>query len=251
MDKISSPLALYHAWVSSASRRVRFALEEKQVDYQSILVDLSAFEQHSPAYLALNPNGWVPTLVHDGVPVVESSVICEYIDEVLPGSALVPADTHDRARMRVWAKWTDEVVIRAFQVANWNRMMAPIARHWSDAEVERRLRAIPVPDRREDWRRMAREPFSESDIAHAISNIRRTLDRMEHDLAAGPWLAGGNFSLADIHMSPYIVRIGEHAGRGIHLDDYPRCRDWWERLTSRPAFARARIKPVTFKDQDG
>ena len=125
MDKINSPLALYHAWVSSASRRVRFALEEKQVAYQAILVDLLAFEQHTPEYLALNPNGWVPTLVHDGVPVVESSVICEYIDEVLRGPALVPADPHDRARMRVWAKWTDEVVIRAFQVANWNRMMAP------------------------------------------------------------------------------------------------------------------------------
>ena len=250
MDEIDSPLALYHAWVSSASRRVRFALEEKQITYQGILVDLTKFEQHTPEYLALNPNGWVPTLVHDCVPVVESSVICEYIDEVLPGPALVPADPHPRARMRVWSKWTDEVVIRAFQVANWNRMMAPVARKWSDDEVEQRLDLIPVPDRREDWRRMAREPFSELDIAHAITNIRRTLDRMEHDLADGPWLAGSDFSLADIHLSPYIVRIGEHAERGIHLDDYPRCRDWWSRLSDRPGFVRARIEPVVFKDQD-
>jgi glutathione S-transferase len=93
---------------------------------------------------------------------------------------------------------------------------------------------------------MAREPFSEAEIAHAVANIRRTLDRMEADLGRGPWLAGDAFSLADIHLSPYIVRLGEHEERGIRLADYPRCADWWGRLTSRPAFARARIEPVVF-----
>jgi glutathione S-transferase len=246
MDQITSSLALYHAWVSSASRRVRFVLEEKQLPYQGILVNLLEFEQHSPAYLKLNPNGFVPTLVHEGAPIIESSVICEYLDEVFPAVPLRPSDPRERARMRVWSKWTDEVVIRAFQVANWNRMMAPTARKWSDEEVERRLKAVPVPDRREDWRRMAREPFSEAEIGHAVANIRRTLERMEADLARGPWLAGATFSLADIHLSPYIVRIGEHAGRGIHLADYPRSADWWQRLTARPAFGRARIEPVKF-----
>jgi glutathione S-transferase len=130
----------------------------------------------------------------------------------------------------------DEVVIRAFQVANWNRMMAPTARKWSDEEVERRLKAVP------------REPFSEAEIAHAVANIRRTLERMETDLSRDPWLAGDAFSLADIHLSPYIVRIDEHAERGIRLGDYPRCADWWQRLTARPAFPRARIEAVVFKD---
>jgi glutathione S-transferase len=248
MDQATSSLVLYHAWVSSASRRVRLVLEEKQTPYQSILVDLMEFEQHSPEYLRLNPNGFVPTLVHDGVPIIESSVICEYLDDVFPALPLRPSSPRDRARMRVWSKWTDEVVIRAFQVANWNRMMAPTARKWTDEEVEWRLEVVPVPDRREDWRRMAREPFTETEIAHAVANIRRTLERMEADLADGPWLAGVDFSLADIHLSPYIVRINEHAGRGIQLQDYPRTAAWWRRLTARPAFARARIEPVVFRD---
>ncbi len=246
MDQNTSDLVLYHAWVSSASRRVRFVLEEKQLPYKGILVNLLEFEQHSPEYLKLNPNGFVPTLVHEGQPIVESSVICEYLDETFPANPLRPCDPRDRARMRVWSKWTDEVVIRAFQVANWNRMMAPTARNWTDDEVERRLKAVPVPDRREDWRRMAREPFSEAEIAHAVANIRRTLERMESDLTRTPWLAGEAFSLADIHLSPYIVRIGEHAERGIHLSDYPHCAGWWQRLTARPAFRRARIEPVKF-----
>ncbi|MFT5446145.1 MAG: glutathione S-transferase [Gammaproteobacteria bacterium] len=242
MDSVDSPLVLHHAWSSSASRRVRFALEEKELSYQSVLVDTQNYEQHSPAYLKLNPNGWVPTLVHEGDPIVESTVICEYLDEVFPELPLRPGDSRGRARMRVWSKWVDEVVLRAFQVASWNNARGPVASRWSDEELEQRLRAIPVPDRREDWRRMAREPFNDTDLAHAMANIRRTLERMEFSLSDGPWLAGGSFSLADIHLSPYIVRIGEHAQRGILLRDYPRCEDWWHRMQDRPALARAKIE---------
>ena len=58
MDSVQSDLALYHAWVSSASRRVRFVLEEKEIPYQGILVDLLAFEQHSPEYVASTRTDW-------------------------------------------------------------------------------------------------------------------------------------------------------------------------------------------------
>jgi len=244
MNAASPDLVLYHAWGSSASRRVRFALEEKGVGWDGRALDLTAFEQHKPEYLKLNPNGFVPTLVHRGQPVIEASVICEYLDEVLPSPPLRPADPLGRAHVRVWAKWSDEVVIRAFQVCGWNRMMGPTAQKWSDAELEQRLAAVPVPDRREDWRRMAREPFNEREIGHAVANIRRTLERMEAALEAGPWLAGDAFSLADIHLSPYIVRMGELEPRGLKLADYPRSAAWWARLTARPAFARARIEPI-------
>ena len=91
MQSTGSNLVLYHAWVSSASRRVRFALEEKELPYQSVLVDLKKFEQHSPEYLAINPNGFVPTLLHEGIPVIESSVICEYLDDVFPRAAAAAA----------------------------------------------------------------------------------------------------------------------------------------------------------------
>lgn len=246
MKTPNSNLVLYHAWQSSASRRVRFTLEEKQLPYQSIIVDLLKFEQHSPEYLSLNPNGVVPTLSHNDSSIIESTVICEYVDAIFRELPLRPKAPRDVARMRVWSKWVDEVVIRAFQVANWNRMMGPTASRWTDEEAEQHLQLIPMPDRREDWRRVAREPFTEGEIDHAIANITRTLERMEADLVNGPWLAGDTFSLADIHLSPYIVRIGEHAERGILLANYPRCEDWWNRLRDRPAFMRAKIEPINF-----
>ena len=247
MSQIDPKLELHHAWTSSASRRVRFTLEEKELPYDSILLDLFKFEQHSPEYLRLNPNGWVPTLIHNGRPIIESSIICEYLDEVFPDHSLRPDDPHALARMRVWSKWVDEVVIRAFQVASWNIFRGPTASRMSDEELAQVLQSIPVPDRREDWRRIAREPFSETDIEHALANIRCTLDRMESDLSSSPWLAGESFSLADIHLSPYIVRIDEHAERGILLAEYPHCEDWWNRLKSRPAITRAKIEPISFE----
>ena len=92
MATANSSLVLHHAWASSASRRARFVLEEKELPYEGIVVNLLAFEQHSPEYLKLNPNGWVPTLVHDGYPITESSVICEYLDELFPEKPLRPGN---------------------------------------------------------------------------------------------------------------------------------------------------------------
>lgn len=241
-------LDLYHAWISNPSRRVRFVLEEKGLPWRSIDIELLKFEQHSPEYVAVNPSGMVPALVHDGTSIAESTVICEYLEDAFPDAPpLRPADPRARARMRAWSKWVDEVAIRAFQVTSWNRLMGPTARGWSDAEVEERLKRIPNPERREDWRRVAREPFSDKEIAQGVANIRRTLERMEAALAHGPWLAGSDFSLADIHLSPFFARLNELRDRGIGLADVPRTAAWWERMQARPALARARIEPV-FKD---
>ena len=82
---------LYHFWSSVCSVRVRMALEEKGVPWTSRYVDLFKFDQMRPDYLAINPDGVVPTLVHDGQVVRESSIICEYINTRGPGADLASA----------------------------------------------------------------------------------------------------------------------------------------------------------------
>jgi len=71
---------LYHFWSSVCSVRCRMALEEKGIEWTSRYIDLFKFDQMQPGYLAINPDGLVPTLVHNGAPVRESTVINEYID---------------------------------------------------------------------------------------------------------------------------------------------------------------------------
>src|SRR5499426_4666730 len=91
---------LYNAPQSTCSQRVRFVLNAKKISFAEIKLDLLAGDQLKPDYLALNPNGVVPTLVHGGTVVIDSSVIIEYLDEVAPqGESFTPKDAAGRAAM--------------------------------------------------------------------------------------------------------------------------------------------------------
>jgi len=87
-------LELYHAHHSTCSQKVRLCLAEKGLEFESQLVNLAMKEQLAPDYLEINPNGVVPTLVDDGRVVIDSSVICEYLDEVYTDISLTPSDPH-------------------------------------------------------------------------------------------------------------------------------------------------------------
>jgi len=100
-------LELYHSINSVCAQKVRVVLAEKGLEYQERLMTLRG-DQFDPEYLKLNPNAVVPTLVHDGRPVIESSVILYYLDEAFPQPPLMPRDAHERAR-DVWAIQDDLV----------------------------------------------------------------------------------------------------------------------------------------------
>src|SRR5262249_62410529 len=82
-------LELYHNINSVCAQKVRIALAEKDKKAQEHLLMLRG-DQNEPNYLKLNPNGVVPTLVHDGTPIVESSLILYYLDELFPDPPLMP-----------------------------------------------------------------------------------------------------------------------------------------------------------------
>ncbi len=114
-------LVLYHASHSTCSQKGRSVLHEKGVKFDEVRIDLAKKERLKPDYLALNPNGVVPTLVDDGVAIIESSVICEYLDEKYPQNPLIPAGLVERARMRAWTHYFEEVAVGAIHVPSFNR----------------------------------------------------------------------------------------------------------------------------------
>ena len=109
-------LTLYNFPQSTCSQKVRLALWEKGLDFEDRIVNHREREHLRPAYLALNPNGVVPTLVHDDNVIIDSSVICEYLDEVFPETSLSMPDPVGRAHMRKWLRYLEEVPTPAIRV---------------------------------------------------------------------------------------------------------------------------------------
>ena len=236
-------LVLHHAWRSSASRRVRLCLEEKGLAYESNPIDLQKQEHHSPEYLKINPNGVIPTLVHDGRALYESGTICEYLDEVFPEPPLRPDDAFGRATMRNWVRYADERIGNLI-VFNWVHGTQQVAEKWSDAELAERLKKIPSKERREAWLRVARKPWTEEERVEARANLVQMLDRMEATLRESAWLAGGRYSIADIALAPFVKRIDEEiAPDEMAAAKRPRVAARWKTIQARPAFARAKIGP--------
>ena len=98
-------LTLYTFHNSICTQKVFIALAEKDLGYDEHLINLFAAEQYDPEYLKLNPKGVVPTLVHDGRAIPESSLICEYVDEMWPNSPLIPDDAFLKSRMASFPSW--------------------------------------------------------------------------------------------------------------------------------------------------
>ena len=231
-------LELYHAAMSTCAQKVRLTLAEKGLAWQGHHMDLRAGDQHRPDYLRLNPKGVVPTLVDDGAPVIESTLINEYLDEAFPEALLRPADPPARARMRVWTKRLDEGDHFATGVISGSIAFRHQYLRKTRDEIDAHLARVPDPVRRERQRRQIFDGIEAPQFAAAIARFHRLFADMEAALADGPWLAGAAYSLADIAYTPYLARTEELQLIGM-LDDRPRVRDLFGRIKARPSYAAA------------
>ncbi|MBC7780407.1 MAG: glutathione S-transferase family protein [Proteobacteria bacterium] len=232
-------IELYHAMHSTCSQKVRLCLAEKSLAFDSRLVAIDRKEHLTDWYLKLNPNGVVPTLVHDGAIVLDSSVICEYLDEQFPEVRLTPRPALERARMRTWMRYFEEVPTAAVRVPSFNG--AFLSRFDGlDEERFRREQADIRPLRKHFYRRMGPKGFSTSDLEASVEQLSSAVHRMDAALVRGPWLLGETYSLADIVVAPLVDRMAD-----LGLDDLwndgkrPAFAAWFERLRARPAFGEA------------
>lgn len=231
-------LELYHAPQSTCSQKVRIVLAEKGLDWTERRINLNANEQLKSEYLKLNPNGVVPTLVHDGRIVTDSSVICEYLDETFPAPPLSPPGPGGRAAMRIWLRFLEEVPTAAIRVPSFHAALA----HRFNALDDTRFRAEQAdvrPIRKHFYRRMGPQGFSKDDVAASLDQLDLTLKRMEQALASGPWLLGSDFTLADVVVIPSVDRLNDLGLARMWQGIYPRVTDWYTRFQARPSFKKA------------
>ena len=116
-------LHLYHGNISNCSMRVRMTLEEKELNWVSHHIDLKKKENITDEYFGINPNGLVPTLVHDGVVHIESNDIIDYLDTTFPDPPLRSAE--NEAEMLQWLKLSAELHVPAIKPYVYAKKMAP------------------------------------------------------------------------------------------------------------------------------
>lgn len=226
-------LELYHAGLTSCSKKSRLCLKEKGLAYTSHFIRLNKFDHHDPAYLRLNPNGLVPTLVHDGKVIIESGVINEYVDEVFPERPLRPADPAARAQMRVFCKIADEYGLPATRIPTWTRTKSEQIKGMSVKEFNKVVKETPLIDHQLKLRALKGKGFTKKEFDEAYGKMDYVYDRCEAALASGPYLAGDMYTLADIAILPYA-----HAFKEVRpelMTTRPRMQDWYERVMARPA----------------
>ncbi|MBT5456568.1 MAG: glutathione S-transferase family protein, partial [Rhodospirillaceae bacterium] len=130
-------------------QKVRITLCEKGQDWEAVSVDLFKGEQYDPNYLKMNPKGVVPTLVHDGRAVTESTLICEYIDSVFPDPPLAPSDPLLRSRMQFWSKLVDEGLFEGVAAISFSAMFRERMKNAPEEIRQARFRNIGDPRRRD------------------------------------------------------------------------------------------------------
>ena len=240
-------LVLYHHDKSTCSQKVRICLAEKGIDWENRLVDLANAENLSPDYLAINPNGVVPAFVHCGQPIIESTVMCEYVEEVWPDPPkLSPDDAVDRAEMRAWLRFIDEVPSMAVRVPSFQNKFLDRFKAMSEAEYAAFREQNTL--RREFFMRLNRTGFSDEEYDNSIRQLEMTIARMEAALAKGPWLVGAQYTIADICVAPLFQRM-EDLGMADMWAESARVSDWFERMRSRPAYQKAFYEGSRLTDQ--
>lgn len=229
-----SEVTLYHNDMSVCSGKVRMLLAEKQLPWVGVHLNLRAGDSQKPDYVKLNPNKVVPTLVHNGRPVIESNLICEYIEDVWPDLAMRPDDPGERARMRVWMKQLDDGVHAATGTVS--SCVAFRYQHLKrdPAELKAWLDGLD-PARRERSRAAIEQGIAAPQFAAAVQRFDVLFADMEAALQDGAWLAGTRISLADIAYAAYAARI-VHLGLDDMMNRRPRVVDWRNRLFERPAY---------------
>lgn len=235
-------LTLLHDWDSLQSFKVRLCLAEKGVPWIAERVTLAAFEHLQPHYLALNPNGVVPTLLADGQPICESSIINEFIDDLVEDPPLKSRTPYGRARMRAWVRFEDDVVHPAVRLPTFNLMIKQRVRRMPAEAFNALIARHPMPDRAAAYRKAATTEVDTTEVLTGVATFRRIIDRMDADLRGSEWLAGDRYSLADIAMTPFVERV-ERLGMATLWDDRPHLQAWISRVRSRPSFVTALAPP--------
>ena len=241
-------LELYQFGDSPCCMKIRMVLAEKQLPWTERFIRSWQFDHHQPDYLALNPHGTAPTLVHDGTPIIQSNVIAEYLDDVFPGTvSLKPENLFLTAKMRQWMFEEQDYLFKYIVVLTFNLMMKLRVEAFGYDQLAEWSKRIPDQARAQDYLHRVTTPPDEAAMDAAKAGFRKHMERLEEQLTetGGPWVCGEMFTLADICLAPIFDRI-----EWLDLEDLwkglPRVFSWYGEVKERPSFVEG-VHPFKYR----
>jgi glutathione S-transferase len=229
-------LEIYHGASSVCSSKVRVGLVEKGIGWTGHMVNLAKGEQNDPAYLKLNPNGVVPTLVDDDVVVVESSVILEYIDDLSGENRLMSSDRAGKAAARVWlARCIDiyaAINTMTFSTVMRQRKLATA----TPGEIETSISKMTNPATASKRRDVLDNGLDSVHVQEAFFTLRRMFDDIQKAMENGNWLLGEDYSIADTAIISYVDRLDRLGFSGLWETQTPAVGRWFVASKERPSY---------------
>jgi glutathione S-transferase len=232
-------LLLYDFGGSPCARRVRISLMEKGLSWDTQTIDLSRLEQRSSEYLAINPNGLVPTLAHGERVIWESNVITQYLDDMFPERPLYPQDPWPLAQVRMWQA-AEQAMAKDYRPLMYQRLIGPILRLKYSLEEALAVAARSTTNIADlDWERRvwSLTVLTPTEQGQAEERLYHWLDKVELALQQQDFLVGCAFTQAEISIYPRVAMY-PYIGLQVSEQRYPCTRVWLRRLESRPSFPR-------------
>ena len=217
---------------------------KKAFPWEGHYIDILAGEQFNPEYVKLNPKAVVPTLVHNGTVVRESTNICEYLDDVFSANQIRPSDPMTRAEVRYWTKAVDEELHPACGALTFMASHRHTIMRLGPEGVQKFLDSTPPFSVTAGWHEQklayVRDGFDAPGAREKIGLYDRYLQKMEETLQKTKWLAGDDFTFADIAMTPYVVRLDMLSMNGVwDKGRLPKVERWLGDIKARPTFKPA------------
>ncbi|MFK7888571.1 MAG: glutathione S-transferase family protein [Gammaproteobacteria bacterium] len=229
-------IEFYDNDMSVCAQKVRLVLAAKGLDYTRHALDLRAGDQFKPEYRKLNPKAVVPTIVDHGTPITESTVIIAYLDDAYPEPPLKPTDPLQRAAMLQWmilpdASLHDACGLTSFALA-FRHQLAKLP----PAALEAHYAKMPSEKRRQHIRSLVEQGLDAPGVGAALRTYYASIQSMAKALQNTACLASDTWSLADVTMLPYVLRL-EHLGLSWFWSDAPQIDDWFDRARQRAEYS--------------
>src|SRR6478735_9877268 len=229
-----------YTWEPNAnSGKPLFCLHEKGVPFTYHYIDMGAYEHHAPEFLAINPDGTIPAIVHDGFTMTESTPAMEYIDEAFAGPGLRPEDPFRRWEMRILLSYMDNAIAPSLAMIASNRLAAPRFVGQDPAELRRKLDRIPLPERRATWEKLMFQATPPDDIAESERRVADAISRFDGILGRREWIASTTFSLADIGIFATFYSLPTAREDQVNDAATPHLMRWLRACHARPGLQAA------------